>query len=51
LCRKVVIGFDLDKRTVVKQIDLSVVMGGYRGMRNSFDSVSITVIPALEPPR
>lgn len=46
--QKEILCFDVEKRKITKRIDLSKVMGGYRGMKNSFDAVPcIAVVPNL----
>lgn len=47
-CDKHIIEYDLQNRRVRNRHDLSRVMGNYRGMRDSFDSVpSISIVPKL----
>lgn len=44
--RKELIGFDLATRRTVKAIDFRPVTGGWRGMRDSFDTMeSVSVVP------
>jgi hypothetical protein len=39
-CNRELIEYDLARRVVLNKFDLTPIMGGYRGMRNSFDAIS-----------
>ncbi len=45
-CNKILMKYDILDRRVVKEFDLTPVMGGHRGMRNSFDGVpGVSIVP------